>query len=224
MKRTAHPIRKKGFTLIELLTVIAIIGILASMISVIVPIIQDRAARLNASNNCKQIALAYTSFANDSTPRTIPASVTSVTDWAVYLATKTDLNNAAVWFNEKDDQIAAVTSLPIQIINLKTKTPDSAFQSLLPKAWEVVAAAPKGADINTYPILWTRGLEGQEWSKTNSPWKGKGGHIGFMDGHVLWGADTNGDDGRGVFTDYTEKTQTTEIDRAIGSVAKRLRN
>ena len=102
---------RKGFTLIELLTVIAIIGILAGMLSVVVPLVKMKAAQLDASNNCRQIALAYTAYSGSgTTAKNISLEKSgTVTRWAVYLTQKNpEINNAKLWFIASDDRLAAV--------------------------------------------------------------------------------------------------------------------
>ena len=54
-----------GFTLIELLIVIAIIGILASLVLPIVNLIRDRTTRLECANNLRQIGQGDAMFATD---------------------------------------------------------------------------------------------------------------------------------------------------------------
>lgn len=216
---------RKGFTLIELLTVIAIIGILAGMLSVVVPLVRERAARLDALNNCRQIATSYNAYSTGSSQaRNISMEKSgTVTKWAVYLTQKNpDMNNAKLWFIDKDDRLANIT-IPQYVINTATSAEDPTFTAAVPKSWAVVANAPRSADSN-YPLIWTRGLaQSGKWDPVNSPWKGKGGHVGFMNGNVAWyDSMVNESTDKGELVDYTSKQPTASIDAALGNIAKRL--
>ena len=58
-------LRERGFTLIELLTVIAIIGVLASILTVVIGEVRTKALRTQTASNLRQIHVASTLYMND---------------------------------------------------------------------------------------------------------------------------------------------------------------
>src|SRR5208282_5863131 len=92
------------------------------------------------------------------------------------------------WFIKSDDALAGV-NIPKSVIlgdpNTATNcAPD--FQKAGPKSWAFVTGLSTSAPATTTPLVWTYGLSHTgQWAQ-QSVWKGAGGHMAFLDGHVDW--------------------------------------
>src|SRR5690625_1509309 len=184
---------KQAFTLIELLTVIAIIGILASILIPTVGKVREQARRTVDGNNIRQIGQAALIYANDNREQlpqsnlddegfpTASEGDTSVIKFATALAQNGSINDGNIWISSSDTRgnIRTYDGSPILRITGTTKTLNTGpgkFGSIDALSFAVVSGLSTSSSSRT-PISFTRGLfPTGEWNRDFGVYGDKGGH------------------------------------------------
>lgn len=213
---------KKAFTLVELLIVIAIIGLLASLIMPAIANALSTANKATSTNAAKQIVTSWIRYKGDVVP---PMLMTrTLYDWAARLAEKTDLNEPGLWLLNFDPAVAEKLSLGSAMPQYVAKqvgesgmwVVDPEFKAF-PVSWEVANGIEPTASSKA-PVIWTRGLKPDgTWDINDGVFGAKAaGNIGFVDGHVDWYTSLRDDRTRqGVLTVYGRTQRTYNIADAV---------
>ena len=214
MKKLNPKTKKKstqGFTLIELLTVIAIIGILAGIAIPGGSLVLEKAKKMSASANIRNVAQTYNMLLNEG--KTI-SRVNSTNDWAVEFAKKTGLNDGTLYYLNEPEGMN-----PEIIDTRKRPLSDgiSRMSGIDAPQYDVVAELPRNLSRKEHvPLIWTTGIKHRSdtmWD-LESPWEGKGGHVAFLSGKVEWIEDTTDN-----FIDFRSRKKADKISNALPSGA-----
>ncbi len=172
---------RSGFTLVELLVVVAIIGILATMLYGPIAGAIQNAETTTIMNNMRSIAQSY--FQVTATKgKTVTG--TSVALWAKDLATKGGVSDSSMWFGGNYQ--------PKDTATLPKSVKDAAFAGFNDDiAFNVVRDLPKTlSNPGFVPVIWSRGLKLGTGELTGTFVSGKNGDdkialVGFADGSVI---------------------------------------
>lgn len=135
---------------------------------------------------------------------------------AVQLAKEAGLNDASYYFTSEDPRapkgaIKTVLDGPVGPNTLPNLDFMRATLSL-----EIAVNIPTGAPVITTPIAWTRGLREDGTWAPDSPWRGKGGHVAYLDGHIEWlDGPLSTAPGGSSFVKYGTNIPTTNIREAL---------
>ncbi len=206
--RLTHKPTRRGFTLIELLVVIAIIALLAAILFPVFARAREQARKSSCQNNLKQIALAWTQYAQDYDEQVLPYSLTggsggAAVNWKVALQpyaktiqiftcpslTSRPTNGYSYNFplggsGKSLAEIKLVAQTPAFVDGLggnNGQTNCMAF--IIPTASP--GARHDGRRLND-PNNLTLGWVGEGNSRINAAVHSDGANYSFVDGHVKW--------------------------------------
>jgi hypothetical protein len=134
-----------------------------------------------------EIVEAYINYSTgNGTPRKLEVNPYDTAHAAAFiLARDCQLNDASLWFIQSDEALKGKDLPKTVMLGEPPATKINPAFAGLTLSYEFAANLDPNAPITT-PVMWERGLQADGTWSPDSPWKGQGGHIAFLDGSVMW--------------------------------------
>ena len=166
----------------------------------------------DASLKMRQLGLIYQEYLQETDGAHVPADTAGVHGWALEIANKTGFDDASIYRVDGD------LSVEGHFGDLADSVRDKSFPGS-PFSLTLVAGIPSDAQVENVPLAWTRGLQTNGRWVFDSPFRGQGGHVLFLDGRVEYFLEAIDE---GALVDYKTGKPTLDITKAIPPTARVL--